>query len=308
MALGLAPNPDVVLETEIPGLDLLQRGKVRDLYDLDYHILMIATDRISAFDVVMPNGIPDKGRVLNQLSAFWFQRLSNVCPNHVIATDVEQIAARLEIEGIEAPVELLQGRAMLCNRVEPLPVEAIVRGYLEGSGWKDYQATGSISGHQLPEGLQQGSRLPEPIFTPSTKAVEGHDENITVEQMRDIVPPGFYDDLIGYSLELYQTAAAYALEKGVIIADTKFEWAIFQGELVLIDECLTPDSSRFWDAERWSPGKSQPSMDKQFVRDYLELTGWDKQPPAPELPEHIVSQTAARYREIHWILTGLGLE
>jgi len=308
MALGLAPPIEVVLEADIPGLPLLGRGKVRDLYDLDYHLLLIATDRISAFDVVLPNGIPDKGRVLNQLSAFWFQRLVNLCPNHVIATDLEQIAERLEIEGLEPPLELLRGRTMLCNKVRPLPIEAVVRGYLEGSGWRDYQRTGEVCGHKLPAGLRQGDRLPAPIVTPATKAESGHDQNITLEQLREHVPPGFYQQLIDASLSLYAAAADYALGRGIIIADTKFEFGIFQGDLILIDECLTPDSSRFWDANRWNPGRPQASFDKQFVRDYLDRLDWDKTAPGPELPAEVVEQTARRYRRIFEILTDQDLE
>jgi phosphoribosylaminoimidazole-succinocarboxamide synthase len=299
---------DVVLNTDIPELEPFIKGKVRDVYDLDYQLLIVTTDRISAFDSVLPTGIPDKGRVLNQLSAFWFDKFQNLCPSHFISTDLDQIASSLRVFTRRIPEELLAGRSMLVNKVQALPVECVVRGYLEGSAWKEYQRSGTVCGIQLPAGLQQGSQLPEPIFTPSTKAQTGHDENITHEQMAELVEPGFMRQVIRYSLDVYTQAAEYARERGVIIADTKFEFGIFQSMVVMIDECLTPDSSRFWDAERWRPGGPQPSYDKQFVRDYLDESGWNHEPPAPPLPDDVVRKTSEKYREIYTRLTDQELD
>src|ERR687888_2551203 len=245
-------------------------GKVRELYGLDDKgLLLVASDRISTFDVVLPTEIPDKGRVLTGLSAFWFARTSSLVPNHLL---------RLREDG----------RSTECRRLEMLPLECVVRGYITGSGWKDYQATGATSGHVLPAGLRESDRLPEPIFTPATKAAEGHDENISIERAAELVGRGLAERLKELTLSIYDLAAAYALERGVILADTKFEFGFSGGELILIDEVLTPDSSRFWPADRYAPGGGQPSFDKQYVRDWLDDSGWDHEPPGPELPDHVV--------------------
>ncbi len=289
-------NP-TVWETNLTGARLRSRGKVRDIYDLGDRLLIVATDRISAFDVVLPTPIPDKGRVLTQLSLFWFERLSSLVPNHVIsATDFpEELAA-------EAPA--LAGRSMLVQKTEPLPIECVVRGYLSGSGWKDYQKTGAVCGIGLPEGLQESEKLPEPIFTPATKATTGHDENISFDEAARLAGRELTGRVRDLSLEIYRRASVYALERGIIIADTKFEFGLRDGELIWIDEALTPDSSRFWPADGYVPGRPQPSFDKQYVRDYLEHLGWNKQPPAPELPPDVVNGTRDRYREAYRRLTG----
>jgi phosphoribosylaminoimidazole-succinocarboxamide synthase len=282
-------------------LRLRARGKVRDIYDLGDRLLLVATDRLSAFDVVMPTPIPDKGRVLTQLSLFWFKRLSNVIPNHVITTT--------QFDGEMAPyAEELAGRAMVVHKAEALPVECVVRGYLAGSGWKDYQQTGAVCGISLRPGLLDSSRLPQPIFTPATKAATGHDMNISFDQMAEIVGRPLAARLRDISLEIYSRAAAYAAERGILIADTKFEFGLLGGELIWIDEALTPDSSRFWPADGYQPGRTQPSFDKQFVRDYLERTGWNKQPPGPALPSDVVAGTQSRYREAYRRLVGRELE
>ena len=291
----------VVLETNFPGLALRGRGKVRDIYDLGDRLLIVATDRLSAFDVVLPTPIPDKGRVLTQLSLFWFKKLWDVIPNHVIT-------------GSEFPRELapyreeLRGRAMLVRRTDPIPIECVVRGYLAGSGWKEYQATGNVCGIKLPAGLQESERLPEPIFTPATKATSGHDINISFEEMAAQVGKPLAERLQALSLEIYRRAAEYAAERGILIADTKFEFGRAGGELMWIDEALTPDSSRFWPASQYAPGRPQPSFDKQYVRDYLERIGWSKKPPAPELPPDVVAATRAKYREAYERLVGHGLD
>ena len=291
----------VVLETNLPGLVLLGRGKVRDIYDLGDRLLIVATDRLSAFDVVLPTPIPDKGRVLTQLSLFWFKKLWDVVPNHVIS-------------GNEFPKELapyreaLRGRAMLVRRTNPIPIECVVRGYLAGSGWKEYQATGQVCGVTLPAGLRESDRLPEPIFTPATKAASGHDINIPFAEMAAQVGKPLAERLEALSLEIYRRAAEYAAERGILIADTKFEFGLAGNELVWIDEALTPDSSRFWPADQYAPGRPQPSFDKQFVRDYLERTGWSKKPPAPELPPDVVAATRAKYREAYERLVGHALD
>ncbi len=302
------PAPGVVLSTDLPGVETYVRGKVRDVYDLDYHLLIVATDRISAFDVVLPTGIPDKGRVLTQLSTFWFEAIHNLCPSHWVASDLDQIQDVLTALGIRAPDALLAGRSMLVARTRALPVECVVRGYLDGSAWKEYLATQSVCGIPLPQGLKQGSRLPEPIFTPAAKAKTGHDENITHAQMSRLVEPGIMKQMIEKSLAVYRFAAEYAEPRGILVADAKFEFGIFQEGLVMIDECLTPDSSRFWDAGRWKPGGPQVGFDKQFVRDYLDRTGWNHEPPGPALPAEVVEQTSARYREIFTRLTDYDLE
>jgi phosphoribosylaminoimidazole-succinocarboxamide synthase len=289
-----------VFESDIPGLSLIHRGKVRDVYEVDEkRLLLVATDRISAFDCILPTLIPHKGKVLTQLSQFWFDMLADVVDNHVITTDLDKMPE--PIRGVES----LRGRSTLVRRTEVFPTECVVRGYLEGSGWKDYKATGKTSGHDLPKGLQQCDRLFDPIFTPATKAATGHDENITGLEFKNIVGAETAALLKSTSLKIYRTAAAYALTKGIIIADTKFEFGKdSDGNILLIDEVLTPDSSRFWDAKTYEPGHAQPSFDKQFVREYLETLDWDKTPPAPPLPDEIAEATSARYLEAYRLLTG----
>ena len=287
----------VVWETLLPGIHFLNRGKVRDLYEVGGQLLLIATDRLSAFDVVLPTPIPDKGRVLTQLSLFWFDLLSDVIPNHIVtATDFPAELA--------AYYSQLEGRAMLCKKTRPLPIECVVRGYLSGSGWKDYRATGKVCGIALPAGLRESERLPEAIFTPSTKATTGHDENITFDGAVSLVGAELAEKVRAISLEIYRRAAAYAEPRGIILADTKFEFGLLRDELIWIDEALTPDSSRFWPAEGYQPGRAQPSYDKQYVRDYLERIGWNKQPPGPDLPPDVVAATREKYREAYRQLTG----
>ena len=274
-------------------------GKVREMYGFGDRLLMVASDRMSAFDVVLPTAIPDKGRVLNGLTLHWFELTAGIVPNHLITADVE----RYPDEARTAPD--LAGRSMLVKRLRMLPVECVVRGYLAGSGWKDYRATGSVCGHRLPEGLLEASQLPTPIFTPSTKATDGHDENIDREAAARLIGEGRFDELERISLEVYTHAAAYARERGIIIADTKFEFGLDEsGQVVLGDEVLTPDSSRFWPADTYAPGSSPQSYDKQYVRDWLETQDWDKTPPGPELPANVVEGTQARYREAYERLTG----
>ena len=284
---------------ELPGIEKFKSGKVREVYDLGDQYLFIASDRISAFDCVMPNGIPDKGRVLNMISKFWFDRTGDIVQNHMISTDVADFPPELQEHA-----ELLEGRSMLVKKAELLPVECIVRGYLIGSGWKEYQQSGTIGSMPLRSGYEMAGKLDEAIFTPSTKADEGHDENISIDQMKEIVGEELGNQLIDISLNLYKTAADYALTKGIIIADTKFEFGMVDGELILIDEVLTPDSSRFWPADTYQPGSSPFSFDKQFVRDYLETLDWDKTSPAPELPEAIVMKSREKYLEAYRLLTG----
>ena len=288
-------------EISLPGLRLFRRGKVRDVYEVDdSHLLIVATDRISAFDCVLPTQIERKGEVLTALSRFWFERLSEITPHHLVTTDVAQMP-----EQVRAHADLLRGRSMLVRRTEVFPVECVVRGYLAGSGWKDYRATGEVCGHRLPEGLRESEELPAPIFTPATKAEEGHDENISESRMAEIVGGETTAALRDASLTLYREAALYARERGIIIADTKFEFGLDgEGRVILIDEALTPDSSRFWPADIYEPGHPQPSFDKQFVRDYLETLRWDKRPPAPPLPEEVAAATTDRYLEAYRLLTG----
>jgi phosphoribosylaminoimidazole-succinocarboxamide synthase len=290
-----------VAETVLPGLKLLRRGKVRDVYEADdEHLLIVATDRISAFDCILPTQIERKGEVLTALSRFWFERLSEITPHHLVATDVARMP-----EHMSAHADVLRGRSMLVRRTEVFPVECVVRGYLAGSGWKDYQATGEVCGHKLPEGLRESEELPAPIFTPATKAEEGHDENISEARMSEIVGSETTAQLRDTSLALYREAARYARARGIIIADTKFEFGRdHEGRVILIDEALTPDSSRFWPANIYEPGHAQPSFDKQFVRDYLETLPWDKRPPAPPLPEEVAAATTDRYLEAYRLLTG----
>ena len=281
-------------------LNLLKRGKVRDVYEVDdEHLLIVATDRISAFDCILPTAIARKGDVLTSLSKFWFEKLAAIVPNHFISIDQEQLP-----EPVRRTPEL-KGRSMLVNRAEVFPVECVVRGYLVGSGWKDYLRTGEVCGHKLPEDLLESAELHEPIFTPSTKAEEGHDENISETQVRDLLGEETTNYLRETSLRLYNEARSYARGRGIIIADTKFEFGRDRnGQIILVDEALTPDSSRFWPAENYSPGKSQASFDKQFVRDYLETLTWDKQPPAPPLPAEVAAATTERYLEAYRLLTG----
>jgi phosphoribosylaminoimidazole-succinocarboxamide synthase len=287
----------VVWETNFPGLKLLSRGKVRDLYEVGTDLLLVATDRLSAFDVVLPTPIPDKGRVLTQLSLFWFETLRDVVPNHVVSGSQFPGAA-------SAFQEQLAGRSMLCRRTQPVPIECVVRGYLAGSGWKDYRSTGEICGVDLPPGLHESDRLPTAIFTPSTKATTGHDENITFDETVARIGGARAEQLRAISLELYRRAVAYAEPRGILLADTKFEFGLIGDELIWIDEALTPDSSRFWPAAGYAPGRAQPSFDKQYVRDYLERIGWNKQPPGPELPPDVVAATQSKYREAYRLLTG----
>jgi phosphoribosylaminoimidazole-succinocarboxamide synthase len=274
------------------------QGKVRDIYEAGEDLLLVASDRISAFDVVLPTPIPDKGRVLTALSLFWFERTTDLVGNHVIT------AERLKFPEPFAEESALAGRATLVRRAEVVPVECVARGYLSGSGWKQYQQEQAVCGIALPAGLTESDRLPEPIFTPTTKAATGHDLPLTPDETRDLIGIGLAERMKELTLTLYERAAGVALELGIILADTKFEFGFCEGELILIDEVCTPDSSRFWPADRYAPGGAQPSFDKQFVRDWLDETGWDHEPPPPELPAHVVEQTAARYREAYERLTG----
>jgi len=291
----------VISQTDFPALKLRGRGKVRDIYELGDCLLIIATDRLSAFDVVLPTPIPDKGCVLTQLSLFWFDKLADVVPNHILSAK--------NFDGELAPyAAALEGRAMLVRRTEPVPIECVVRGYISGSGWKDYQRTGAICGIPLPAGLRESDKLPEPIFTPSTKATTGHDENISFEETVSRVGKPLAERLRDTTLEIYKRAAEHAAARGIIIADTKFEFGLIGNELIWIDEALTPDSSRFWPASQYVPGKAQPSFDKQYVRDYLERIGWNKQPPAPALPPDVVAGTREKYREAYQRITGHALD
>ncbi|NQT33060.1 MAG: phosphoribosylaminoimidazolesuccinocarboxamide synthase [Candidatus Omnitrophica bacterium] len=295
-------NTKTILTFDIPGVPLLKQGKVRNVYDLGDKLLFVVSDRISAFDVIMSNGIPDKGRILNNISAFWFEFMKDVVDNHMITIDIDQIiSADSRLEGFRSELE---GRSMLVEKAQPMPVECIVRGYISGSGWKDYQSTGEISGIKLPEGLKQSDKLEEPIFTPSTKADTGHDINISQDEMKDTVGEDVFEFLKTKSVEIYSKAREYAGSKGIIIADTKFEFGKVEDKIILIDEALTPDSSRFWPAEDYQPGGSQKSFDKQFVRDYLETLDWDKTPPGPVLPEKIAEKTREKYLQAYKILTG----
>lgn len=285
-----------VLETSLENLPV-RRGKVRDIYDLGDQLLMVSTDRISAFDWVLPSGIPEKGRVLTQISRFWFDRLDT--PNHLLSTD---------LSGTELPagtdVSELEGRSMLVRKCEVVPIECVVRGYLDGSGWKEYRQSETVCGIKLPSGLQQCSQLEEPIFTPATKEETGHDINISFERMVEIVGADIANELRTRSIDIYKRGAEFARERGIIIADTKFEWGRFDGELILIDEVLTPDSSRFWPSDQYEPGHGQPSYDKQFVRDWLSTTGWDKNSEPPALPEDVIAKTRSKYIDAYEQLTG----
>jgi len=281
---------EVILKTDLKSLKLFKRGKVRDIYEFgERHLIIIATDRISAFDIVLPNGIPQKGNILTTLSLYWFGFTRDVIANHVLLGESLHLP--------EEEREFLKGRSMLVKKTKPLPVECIVRGYLSGSAWNEYQRDGLVSGIKLPPGLQESAKLEEPIFTPSTKAETGHDVNITLEELHNLVGVDLASKLREVSLNIYLKASAYAEGRGIIIADTKFEFGLYKGEVILIDELLTPDSSRFWSKEEYEPGKPQPSFDKQFVRDYLEGIKWDKNPPAPELPPEVIEETSKKYFE-----------
>ncbi|AAR35467.1 phosphoribosylaminoimidazolesuccinocarboxamide synthase [Geobacter sulfurreducens] len=293
---------ELVLKTDFPDLKLAGRGKVRDIYDLGDALLIVTTDRISAFDVIMNEAIPDKGYVLTQISSFWFRQMEDIIPNHIISTDVKDFPAECQKYAAQ-----LEGRSMLVKKAKPLPVECIVRGYISGSGWKDYKATGAICGITLPAGLVESDKLEEPIFTPSTKAELGeHDENISFDKCVELIGRELAEKIRDVTIAIYKRARDIADTKGIIIADTKFEYGIYNGELIIIDECMTPDSSRFWPKDSYKPGGAQPSFDKQFLRDYLETLDWGKTAPAPPLPEEIVRKTGEKYMEALVRLTGKG--
>ncbi len=291
------PSP-LLAKTDFPDLWLLRRGKVRDVYDLEDMLLVVATDRISCFDVVLGCAVPAKGEVLTKISLFWFDFLRDITENHLLSADVDKYPP-----AAAAYKDILKDRSMLVKKAEPLPVECIVRGYLSGSGWKEYQRSSSVCGIRLPRGLKESAKLPEPIFTPSTKADVGHDENINEARARELVAGAAFDEIKKKSLALYQSAADYAWERGIIIADTKFEFGRFADRLILIDEALTPDSSRFWPRDGYAPGRPQPSYDKQFMRDYLESLPWDKTAPAPDVPADIIEKTSEKYLHALEVLT-----
>lgn len=290
---------EALMETRLERIPLFVRGKVRDVYDLDDRLLIVATDRISAYDVVMPNGIPGKGKILTEMSLFWFDKISGLVGDHLISANVDEYP-----EELQRYRDQLAGRSMLVVKAERIDIECVARGYLAGSGWREYQDSGEVCGISLPVGLQESSRLSEPIFTPATKAETGHDENISFEQMCEIVDLELAGKLRDLTLGVYSRAREYAEEQGVIIADTKFEFGLHGGEIILIDEILSPDSSRFWDQEIYAPGRSQDSFDKQFIRDYLDTLDWDRTPPAPALPEEIVNKTLQKYQEARDRLLG----
>ena len=291
-----------VLQLDLPGIKKVRSGKVREVFDLGDAFLLVASDRISAFDVIMPNGIPRKGEVLTQISHFWFARFASLVPNHLLAGANDPLPANLQ-----PYAALLAGRSMIVKKAKPLAIECIVRGYLSGSGWKEYKKSQTVCGIQLPAGLTESAELPEPIFTPSTKAEAGHDENISFAEAEKIVGSDLARQARDLSLTIYKAGRDYARQRGIIIADTKFEFGLFEGKLILIDEVLTPDSSRFWPADQYVPGQGQPSFDKQFVRDYLETLTWDKNPPGPALPEEVVNKTSAKYLDAYERLTGKAL-
>jgi phosphoribosylaminoimidazole-succinocarboxamide synthase len=293
---GPSMSSSLVLESQIPSLPV-RRGKVRDIYDLGDKLLLVASDRISAFDYILPAGIPDKGRVLTQISAFWFEKLPGA--NHVLSTDVDDAPLPAGVDR-----EALRGRSMIVRKTEVVPIECVVRGYLSGSGWKEYRKSGTVCGIKLPAGLRESDRLPEPIFTPATKAESGHDENISFEEMVHAVGSATAEELRTRSLDVYRQGAEYALTRGIIIADTKFEWGRTADGIILIDEVMTPDSSRFWPVDGYKPGGAPPSFDKQFVRDWLEASGWDKNSPPPALPDEVIAKTRAKYIEAFEQLTG----
>ncbi len=291
--------PEPVAETNLEGVELVSRGKVRDMYSLGERLLIVTTDRISAYDSVLPTAIPWKGKVLTHLTQFWLDYLSDITPHHLITTDVSVMGPE-----VQPHAGLLEGRAMLVKRAEVLPVECVVRGYLAGSAWRSYRRTSQVCGIELPDGLKESEKLPEPIFTPATKAESGHDENIPFERMEQEVGRELAGEIRDRSMRLYRRASEHAADRGIIISDTKFEWGRVDGELTLIDEVLTPDSSRFWPADGHEPGQSPQSYDKQYVRDWLDQSGWDHSPPAPDLPEEIVRRTAEKYLEACRLLTG----
>jgi phosphoribosylaminoimidazole-succinocarboxamide synthase len=295
-----SPN---ITTLDLSGISKVLSGKVREMFDLKEHLLMVATDRLSAFDVILPDPIPKKGEVLTQLSAFWFSQLQDVVENHLISSHIEDFPSSLDTFK-----EQLAGRSMLVRKCEPLPIECVVRGYLAGSGWKEYQANSTICGIQLASGMKEAEELAEPIFTPSTKATEGHDENINFQQTVELVGEEVAEQVRTLSLALYKRARNHAKERGIIICDTKFEFGLIGSKIILIDEALTPDSSRFWPADQYQPGTSQPSFDKQFVRDYLATLDWDKTPPGPQLPESIITATSQLYLEAYYRLTGESLK
>ncbi|MBM3265183.1 MAG: phosphoribosylaminoimidazolesuccinocarboxamide synthase [candidate division Zixibacteria bacterium] len=291
---------DALLKTDLPGLTLFHRGKVRDVYDLGENLLIVATDRISAYDCIMPNGIPGKGRILTRMSLFWFELVKDIVPHHLVTADVAEFP-----EPLRSFSETLAGRSMLVRKARRFDVECVARGYLAGSGWREYRQTGKVCGIALPKGLRESDRIDPPIFTPATKAATGHDENISFGQMTDIVDKNDAETLRDLTLAVYDRARNYAETKGILIADTKFEFGHIDGRICLIDEILSPDSSRFWPKDRYCPGRSQDSFDKQFVRDYLDTLTWDKTPPAPPLPDDIVRKTLEKYEEAARLLTGV---
>ncbi len=290
---------EAILRTDLPGAVSRSSGKVRDIYDFGDALLIVATDRISAFDVVMANGIPDKGKVLNSLSAYWFERTRDIVPNHVLSTEPADYP-----QSVRPFTELLTGRSMLVKKAQVIPIECVVRGYLAGSGWREYQESGRIGGLQLPPGLRQSEKLPEPLFTPATKAASGHDENISFERAADIVGAELAERLRATALRVFEFASAQLEQKGFLLADTKFEFGLADGELLLIDECLTPDSSRFWDIDNYEVGRPQEAFDKQYVRDYLETLDWNKEPPGPTLPDDVVARTREIYLTVHRRIVG----
>jgi phosphoribosylaminoimidazole-succinocarboxamide synthase len=290
---------EVLLDIELPGIKLFRKGKVRNVFDLGDNLLLVASDRISAFDSVMPNGIPDKGKILTQISLFWFKFTTGIIKNHVIEADADKFPAQLK-----PYADKLAQRSIIGRKTKVIPIECVVRGYLSGSGWKEYQKSGSICGVKLPAGLKESAKLPEAIFTPTTKEDQGHDMNVTEKEVIDRIGKSTADFIKDKTIKIYQACADYAAKKGIIIADTKFEFGFDGNEIILIDEILTPDSSRFWPSDQYKVGQSQPSYDKQFVRDYLESIGWDKEPPAPALPKEVVAKTREKYMEAYTKLTG----
>ena len=289
-----------VLETDLPGALSRRQGKVRDIYDYPEGLLIVATDRISAFDVIMPNGIPGKGKVLCGLSVFWFALTKDIIPNHLLSAEVKDFPA-----AVQPQADILAGRSMWCRKAQVVPIECVVRGYLAGSGWKSYQKTGEVCGYKLPPGLQESAQLPEPIFTPTTKEESGHDMPVTTAEVADRIGSELANQLEEVSLAVYSFARDYAAERGFILCDTKFEFGLIDGQLTLVDEILTPDSSRYWDASKYAPGRPQESFDKQYVRDYLETLDWNKEPPGPELPGAVVAETRRIYQEAYRRITGM---
>jgi len=301
--LNGAPPPPGISTTDLPDHNLFARGKVRDIYDLGDRLLLIATDRLSAFDVVMNEPIPGKGIVLNSISEFWFNQTRDVVPNHFLTSDLPSVA---DLDLSDAQLEMLNGRSMVVRKAKRVDIECVVRGYLAGSGWAEYRKSGTCVGHQLPVGLLESSKLPEPIFTPSTKAETGHDQNISIAEMANMVGEQLTRRLEDVSLRLYSAAAKHCEQRGIILADTKFEFGLLGDDIILIDEALTPDSSRFWPADQFAPGGAQPSFDKQYVRDYLDSLGWDHEPPPPPLPAEVIARTTEKYRESYQRVTGDG--